>query len=112
MTKIELGTIEFSAEFENSELKPGGFRIDFLQDNLKEIAKLVPDGNYSWVLTLDLDRALTIGQMKERGFILCPKCRARRVVDNEFNVKPCESCGDAPEYWNLMVQTHRRLPCS
>lgn len=56
--RIELGAIEFSAEYENGELKFGSPRIEVLQDNSKEVAALVPNGKYTWTLVLDLEKAV------------------------------------------------------
>lgn len=57
MARIELGAIEFSAEFKDGALVYGSPRIEILQDNMREIAGQVPDGKYRWVLILDLEKA-------------------------------------------------------
>lgn len=55
--KIELGTIQFTAEFKNGGLQRGSPKLDILQDNIQEVSKLVPDGVYKWTLCLALDAA-------------------------------------------------------
>lgn len=112
MPRIELGTIEFSAEFKDGQPVHGSPRIEVLQDNIPEVARLVPDGKYRWVLVLDLDKAekveklLTIQDVIDRGWIGCSKCSAQRKVgaegDDRGMVAPCPNCGDA-SYWNLFV---------
>lgn len=57
MNKIELGAMEFTAEFKNGEPVYGSPRLQVLQDNMSEVAPLVPDGKYRWVLILDLEKA-------------------------------------------------------
>jgi hypothetical protein len=106
--RIELGAIEFSAQFANGELVAGSPRIEILQDNIREAAAHVPDGHYKWVLILDLEKAeksevvLTIQQTIDRGWIECPKCQSRLVVNDKGDVTQC-SC-NAFTYWNLFVQ--------
>jgi hypothetical protein len=55
--KIEIGTLKCSLAFKGGELQYGTPRIDILQDNVREVAAHVPDGEYSWVLVLDLEKA-------------------------------------------------------
>jgi hypothetical protein len=111
--KIELGAIGFSAEFKNGELVYGSPRIEILQDNMREVAAQIPNGKYQWVLTLDLesatraDVALSIQQVIDRGWVECPICASRLVVNAKGDVTRCTACGDeAPAYWNLFIQTH------
>lgn len=114
MSKIELGTIGFSAEFKNGELVYGSPRIEILQDNMREIAVDVPDGKYKWVLILDLEKAeivtteLTIGEAVQRGWVECPKCACQLLVNSKGDVTQCNACGDAAfQYWNLFVELVR-----
>lgn len=55
--KIEVGAFKWMVAFKGGELQRGSPRIDILQDNLKEVAAQIPDGEYSWVLVMDLDKA-------------------------------------------------------
>lgn len=57
MPRIELGAIEFSAEFKGGTLVHGSPKIDVLRDGISEVAELLPDGKYRWVLVLDVDKA-------------------------------------------------------
>lgn len=114
MARVELGAIEFSAEFKDGALVYGSPRIEILQDSMREVQSQVPDGKYRWVLVLDLDKAervevlLTIQDIIDRGWIACTKCSARRTVGAEGNdrgmVAACSNCGDSG-YWNLFFQT-------
>jgi hypothetical protein len=60
--KVELGAIEFFAEFKNGEITDGSPRITVLQDNMREGAAQVSDGKYRWVLVLDLEKAEKLTQ--------------------------------------------------
>lgn len=109
--RIELGAVEFSAEFKDGSLIHGSPRIEILQDNMREVAVNVPDGKYRWVLILDLEKAEkpdvvpTIQQTIDRGWVDCPKCNGRLLVDTKGNVTQCDKCGDAAfVYWNLFVE--------
>jgi hypothetical protein len=112
--RVELGAIEFSAEFRDGQLVYGSPRIEILQDSMQEVQSHVPDGKYKWVLVLGLDKAekieslLTIQDVIDRGWIACNKCSAQRRVGSEGNdrgmVAPCATCGDSG-YWNLFVST-------
>lgn len=55
--RIELGTIEFSAEIKNGDVVHGTQQFQILQNNMPEVGSLVPDGKYRWVLILDLEKA-------------------------------------------------------
>jgi hypothetical protein len=63
--KIELGAIQFQAEFKNGELVYGSPRIDILRDGIKKVAPQVPDGLYRWVLVLDLETAKKVEYVEE-----------------------------------------------
>lgn len=112
MKRIELGAIEFSAEFKDGALVYGSPRIDVVQAIMREVQAEVPDGRYKWVLVLDLEKAeivetsLTIHDIIERGWIACSKCSAHRTVGAEGSqrgkVAACASCGDS-DYWNLFI---------
>jgi hypothetical protein len=111
--RIELGAIEFSAEFKDGALVYGSPRIEILQDSMREVQSEVPDGKYKWVLVLDLEKAdkigavLTIQDIISRGWIACLKCSVKREVGSEGNdrgmVAACSNCGDSG-YWNLFIQ--------
>lgn len=60
MPRIELGAIEFTAEFKDGQLVHGSPGINILQDNIREVAAQVPDGKYKWVTILDLEKAETV----------------------------------------------------
>lgn len=112
--RIELGAVGFFAEFKNGELVYGSPRIEILQDNIREIAPDVPDGKYKWVLILDLEKAqkaaaeLSIGETIERGWVECPKCQCRLLVNSKGDVTQCNRCGDSAfVHWNLFIQVHR-----
>ena len=55
--KLELGALQMTIEFKNGEVQYPTPRLDILQNNIKEVAPLVPDGTYKWVLVLDVDKA-------------------------------------------------------
>lgn len=114
MSKIELGAIEFSAEFKDGQLVYGSPRIQILQDNIREVAVQVPNGKYRWITILDIDKAekitteLTIQEVIDRGWTECFKCSARRSVgstgDARGIVSACDNCGESG-HWNLFVET-------
>lgn len=56
MSRIELGAIEFSAEFRDGALVHGSPKIEIL-DGVSEVVESLPDGKYRWVLVLDVDKA-------------------------------------------------------
>lgn len=51
-----MGAVEFSAEFRNGTLVQGSPEVNVL-DGISEVAEVLPDGKYKWVLTLDVDKA-------------------------------------------------------
>lgn len=57
MGKIELGAIQFTAEFKDGKAQPYSPKLEILQDNMRELESQVPDGKYKWVLILDLETA-------------------------------------------------------
>lgn len=57
MAKLELGTLSMTVSVKGHKLIDGTPRLDLLQDNLREVLPLVPDGIYQWVLVMDIDAA-------------------------------------------------------
>lgn len=55
--RIELGAIGFQVEVKNGDVVFGSHEMQILQNNMKEVGSKVPDGKYTWVLILDLDKA-------------------------------------------------------
>lgn len=55
--RIELGAIGFQVEVKNGDVVFGSQEMQILQNNMKEVGSKVPDGTYTWVLILDLDKA-------------------------------------------------------
>lgn len=62
MAKLELGTLSMTLSVKDHELVRGTPRLDILQDNLKEVLPLVPDGTYRWVLVMDVETAKRIDE--------------------------------------------------
>jgi len=60
--KIELGALSFTIKVENGEMCYPFPRLDVLQDNIKEVIKEIPNGEYKWVLVLDLDKAEKVNE--------------------------------------------------
>lgn len=55
--RIELGAIGFQVEVKNGDVVFGSQEMQILQNNVREVGSKVPDGKYTWVLILDLDKA-------------------------------------------------------
>lgn len=55
--RIELGTIGFEVEVKNGDAVLGSQQFQVLQNNMREVGPLVPDGKYKWALILDLEKA-------------------------------------------------------
>lgn len=62
MNKIELGAIQFTAEFKDGKAQYGSPRLEVLQDNMRELESQVPDGKYKWVLIMDLEKAEKVAE--------------------------------------------------
>jgi hypothetical protein len=77
MPKIELATIEWTFIFKDGEPQRPSPQLDIVQDNLREVAALVPDGLYRWTLTLDIEKAAKIPLPPEGyTFVLSGESRA------------------------------------
>ena len=55
--RIELGAIGFQVEVRDGDVVFGSQQFEVLQNNMREVGPLVPDGQYKWVLILDLEKA-------------------------------------------------------
>lgn len=54
---IEIATIEFKLDVKDGELINNTPRLDILQDNLKEVLPLIPNGEYKWIFTMTTENA-------------------------------------------------------
>lgn len=107
--QIEVGTFQIAIKKESGEVSPGFPRMEFLQDNLREVVALLPDGHYQWRITMTANNAIradrTIQDYIDAGVIACPtvRCDAERPVAKDGQVSPCDRCKDG-RYWNLRVE--------
>lgn len=65
--RIELGAIGFQVEVKNGDVVFGSQEMQILQNNMREVGSKVPDGRYTWVLILDLDKAGKVSPNNEYG---------------------------------------------
>jgi hypothetical protein len=60
--KLELGTLRWTVEVKDGNLT---LHMAVLQDNFAELRTHIPDGAYSWLMTMDVDKADKADEMPE-----------------------------------------------